>query len=128
MKRLVGLLHSSGQSSAEPDVTAHPTPIWISKRTRTALILAVVIVLGFVIWYVPSVFTTVVGGFALALALSFPVSAVQERLTDLAQSTGADEIMVTTMVHDHRERLRSYGLLAQAFGFERVPLEQATGE
>lgn len=73
MKRLVGLLHSSGQSSAEPDVTAHPTPIWISKRTRTALILAVVIVLGFVIWYVPSVLTTVVGGFALALALSFPV-------------------------------------------------------
>lgn len=55
-------------------------------------------------------------------------SAVQERLTDLAQSTGADEIMVTTMVHDHRERLRSYGLLAQAFGLERVPLEQATGE
>lgn len=58
MKRLVGLLHSSGQSSAEPDVPAHPTPIWISKRTRTALILAVVVVLGFVIWYVPSVLTT----------------------------------------------------------------------
>src|SRR3712207_4049252 len=34
-------------------------------------------------------------------------SAVQERLTDLAESTGADEVMVTTMVHDHRERLNS---------------------
>ncbi|HSK99187.1 MAG TPA: LLM class flavin-dependent oxidoreductase [Rubrobacteraceae bacterium] len=46
-------------------------------------------------------------------------SAVQERLLDLAESTGADEIMVTTMVHDHRERLGSYELLAQTFGLER---------
>jgi predicted PurR-regulated permease PerM len=59
--------------TAEPDVTAHPTPIWISKRTRTVLILAVLVLLGLVIWQVPSVLTTVVGGFALALALSFPV-------------------------------------------------------
>jgi predicted PurR-regulated permease PerM len=54
-------------------VTADPTPIRISKRTRTALILAMLAVLGLVIWYVPSVLTTIVGGFALALALSFPV-------------------------------------------------------
>jgi predicted PurR-regulated permease PerM len=59
--------------TAEPDVTAHPTPIRISKRTRTALILAALVLLGVVIWRVPSVLTTVVGGFALALALSFPV-------------------------------------------------------
>jgi predicted PurR-regulated permease PerM len=57
----------------EPDVTAHPTPIRISRRTRTALILAVLALLGLVIWQVPTVLTTVVGGFALALALSFPV-------------------------------------------------------
>jgi predicted PurR-regulated permease PerM len=37
------------------------------------LILAALVLLGLVIWYVPSVLTTVVGGFALALALSFPV-------------------------------------------------------
>ncbi len=59
--------------TAEPDVTAHPTPIRISKRTRTALMLVVLALLGLVIWRVPSVLTTVVGGFALALALSFPV-------------------------------------------------------
>ena len=62
-----------GQPSAEPDVTARPTPIRISRRTRTALILAVLALLGLVIWRVPSVLTTVVGGFVLALALSFPV-------------------------------------------------------
>ncbi len=77
MKRLAGRLRGHGQSgsdvTAEPDVTAHPTPIRISKRTRTALMLAVLALLGLVIWRVPSVLTTVVGGFALALALSFPV-------------------------------------------------------
>ena len=55
-------------------------------------------------------------------------SAVQERLRAMAESTGADEIMVTTMVHDHRERLRSYELLAGTFGLERAKLEQASGE
>jgi predicted PurR-regulated permease PerM len=79
VKRLVGRLRGRWQSrsepdvKAEPDVTADPTPIRISKRTRTALILAVLVLLGLVIWQVPSVLTTVVGGFALALALSFPV-------------------------------------------------------
>ena len=48
MKRLVGRLRGRWQSGSEPDVrtepdvTAHPTPIRISKRTRTALMLAVV--------------------------------------------------------------------------------------
>lgn len=57
----------------EPDVTVHPTPIRISKRTRTALILAALAVLGYVAYLVPSVLTTAVGGIALALVLSFPV-------------------------------------------------------
>jgi predicted PurR-regulated permease PerM len=79
VKRLVGRLRGRGRprsepnATAEPDVTAQPTPIQISRRTRTALILAVLALLGLVIWQVPTVLTTVVGGFALALALSFPV-------------------------------------------------------
>jgi predicted PurR-regulated permease PerM len=79
VKRLVGRVRGRGRSGAEPevtpepDVTAHPTPIRISKRARTVLILAVLVLLGLVVWRVPSVLTTVVGGFALALALSFPV-------------------------------------------------------
>ncbi len=79
VKRLVGRVRGRGRSGAEPevtpepDVTAHPTPIRISRRARTVLILAVLVLLGLVVWRVPSVLTTVVGGFALALALSFPV-------------------------------------------------------
>jgi predicted PurR-regulated permease PerM len=79
LKRLVGRVRggrrSGGESDAtpEPDVTAEPTPIPISKRTRTALILALLVLLGLVVWYVPSVLSTLIGGFALALALSFPV-------------------------------------------------------
>jgi hypothetical protein len=37
------------------------------------------------------------------------------RLEELAECTAADEIMVTTNVYDHGERLRSYELLAEVF-------------
>ena len=67
-----GRERSSG-SRAEPDVTVHATPIRISRRTRTALILAVILVLAYVVYRVPSVLTISVGGIALALVLSFPV-------------------------------------------------------
>jgi len=39
---------------------------------------------------------------------------VRQGLDDLLARTGADEVMVTTSVHDHRDRLRSYELLATA--------------
>lgn len=41
---------------------------------------------------------------------------VRARIEDLAEHTGADEIMVTTNVYDHAERLRSYERLAGVFG------------
>ena len=40
---------------------------------------------------------------------------VRARILELAQQTKADEVMVTTTVHAHAERLRSYELLAEAF-------------
>ena len=40
---------------------------------------------------------------------------VRAHIEELAERTGADEIMVTTNVFDHAERLRSYELLAEAF-------------
>lgn len=58
---------------AEPDVTARPTPIRISRRTGTVLILVVLVALAYVVYRVPSVLTTTVGGIALVLVLSFPV-------------------------------------------------------
>ncbi|WP_166395831.1 AI-2E family transporter [Rubrobacter marinus] len=68
MRRKLG-----GRRRREPDVTAHPTPIRISRRTRTVLILAVIVTLAYAVYLVPSVLTTAVGGIALALVLSFPV-------------------------------------------------------
>jgi predicted PurR-regulated permease PerM len=60
-------------SKGEPDVTAHPTPIRISRRTLTALLLAVLVALAYVVYRVPDVLTMTGGGIALALILSFPV-------------------------------------------------------
>ncbi|CAN5527795.1 AI-2E family transporter [soil metagenome] len=78
MQMLRGMREQAGEQptrlpETEPDVTASPTPIRISKRLRTVLILVVLALIGLVAWYVPSVVTTLVGGFALALVLSFPV-------------------------------------------------------
>jgi luciferase family oxidoreductase group 1 len=42
-------------------------------------------------------------------------SSVRARIEEVAGHTAADEIMVTTNVHDHAERLRSYERLAEVF-------------
>ncbi|MEU7746427.1 MsnO8 family LLM class oxidoreductase [Nonomuraea sp. NPDC049158] len=41
--------------------------------------------------------------------------AVAERLRVLRRVTGADELLVTTITHDHADRVRSYELLADAW-------------
>jgi luciferase family oxidoreductase group 1 len=41
---------------------------------------------------------------------------VRARLEPLAAATGADEVMITTMIYDHAARKRSYELLAREFG------------
>ena len=43
---------------------------------------------------------------------------VRARIEELAEHTAADEIMVTTNVHEHDERLRSYERLADVFEIE----------
>ena len=43
-------------------------------------------------------------------------SSVRAGIEELADRTAADEVMVTTNVYDHAERLRSYELLAEASG------------
>jgi luciferase family oxidoreductase group 1 len=42
------------------------------------------------------------------------VSTVRERLRELVEASGADEVMVLTHVHDHAARKRSYELVAEA--------------
>jgi alkanesulfonate monooxygenase SsuD/methylene tetrahydromethanopterin reductase-like flavin-dependent oxidoreductase (luciferase family) len=41
---------------------------------------------------------------------------VAERLTALQRVTGADELVVTSVTHDHQDRLRSHELLAKRWG------------
>jgi luciferase family oxidoreductase group 1 len=45
-----------------------------------------------------------------------PESAKAQMLAKLEQAGGADEIMVTTTMYSYEDRLRSYRLLAEAFG------------
>ncbi|MEV0321219.1 LLM class flavin-dependent oxidoreductase [Streptomyces sp. NPDC050658] len=40
---------------------------------------------------------------------------VTEGLAELQRATGADELLITTITHDHADRVRSYELLAQAW-------------
>jgi alkanesulfonate monooxygenase SsuD/methylene tetrahydromethanopterin reductase-like flavin-dependent oxidoreductase (luciferase family) len=42
-------------------------------------------------------------------------ASVRDRLARLADAAGVDEIMITTMTHEHADRRRSYELLAEAF-------------
>ena len=44
---------------------------------------------------------------------------VHSRLTELAEEMGADELMITSHIHDHAARLRSYQLLAEAFSLPK---------
>jgi predicted PurR-regulated permease PerM len=50
-----------------------PTPIRISRRTRTALLVLCLVALVLIMWAAPTVPVTVLGGFAVAMALSFPI-------------------------------------------------------
>ena len=52
---------------------SRPTPIRISRRTRTVLFVLGLIALGAFVWAAPTVPVVLLGGFALALVLSFPV-------------------------------------------------------
>jgi len=46
---------------------------------------------------------------------------VRDGLMALAARTGADELMITTMVHSHPDRLRSYELVAEVMSDELEP-------
>lgn len=43
---------------------------------------------------------------------------VHSKLTEIATALNIDELMVITVVHDHAARMRSYELLADAFGLQ----------
>jgi luciferase family oxidoreductase group 1 len=51
---------------------------------------------------------------------------VKAKLMTLAEQGAADEIMVTTIVHEHQDRRRSYELLAEEFGISASEPDRAT--
>jgi luciferase family oxidoreductase group 1 len=51
---------------------------------------------------------------------------VKERIAALVDATAADEVMITTMIHDHAARRRSYELLALAFDLQPARAEAST--
>jgi predicted PurR-regulated permease PerM len=60
------------RNRTEPRVS-QPTPIRISRRTRAALLVFGLLALALLMWAAPTVPVVLLGGFALALVLSFPV-------------------------------------------------------
>ncbi len=50
---------------------------------------------------------------------------VGRKLSAMAEALGIDEIMVVTIIHDHAARVRSYELLAEAFGLMTPRTETA---
>nr|MBA3425950.1 LLM class flavin-dependent oxidoreductase [Rubrobacter sp.] len=53
----------------------------------------------------------------LSMQIMGDAETVRSKIEEIAEPTGADEIMVTTNVYDHGERLRSYERLAEVFEF-----------
>jgi luciferase family oxidoreductase group 1 len=43
---------------------------------------------------------------------------LRDKLIDMASQLHVEELMIVTIVHDHRARMRSYELLAEAFGLK----------
>ncbi|MER7008432.1 LLM class flavin-dependent oxidoreductase [Dactylosporangium sp. NPDC000555] len=46
---------------------------------------------------------------------------VRDQLLAIAEATGAKELIALATIHDHRDRLRSYELLAEAFALNPLP-------
>ncbi len=66
----------SGTAAPHTRPAHPPTPIRISRRARTVLLLVALAALILLLWQAPSVLTLVLGGWTLALVLSFPVGAL----------------------------------------------------
>jgi predicted PurR-regulated permease PerM len=63
----------STQSTRPVSGRYDPTPIRISRRTRTVLVTLGLLVFALIMWFSPTVPIILLGGFAVALVLSFPV-------------------------------------------------------
>ena len=69
-------MKDKGSNTEDTGRKRRPTRIPISSRTGKLLVLAGVVALVLIAWFVPSALYIAVGGFALSLILSFPVRAL----------------------------------------------------
>lgn len=110
---------------------ATPTPIWISRRTRSVLLAAAAAALVLLVYHAPTVLVLALGGGALALVLSFPVRALSRVLPEWASitltlllATGllvlAIVLLVPLLVEQLGELVETAPAIAQQLG-ERVP-------
>ncbi len=53
-----------------------------------------------------------------------PIGEMHERLSAMAEGLEIDELMIITVVHSHEARMRSYELLANAFGIKPRPEQE----
>jgi alkanesulfonate monooxygenase SsuD/methylene tetrahydromethanopterin reductase-like flavin-dependent oxidoreductase (luciferase family) len=56
---------------------------------------------------------------ALACSVVGDPETIAQGIRAFTERTGADEIMATAMIYDHRARLRSFELTAEAVGLRR---------
>lgn len=61
------------KTASEGRGSRQPTPIRITRRVRTVLIVLCLLTLALLMWFAPTVPVVLLGGFAVAMALSFPV-------------------------------------------------------
>jgi luciferase family oxidoreductase group 1 len=62
-----------------------------------------------------------ISGLSGSAAIGSPET-VRAKLDELAARTQADELMITTMVHGHADRIRSYELIAELYELEQPQL------
>ena len=65
-------------------VSEPPTPIWISRRTRSVLVALGIGALLLIVYLAPSLVVLTLGGMAVALVLSFPVRALSRFMPRVA--------------------------------------------
>ena len=81
-----------------PNPGRRPTPIWVTPRARSLLVFALLALLALLAYAAPAVPLFAAGGFALALALSFPVRVISRFLPRPAAIVASFVLLILSSV------------------------------
>jgi hypothetical protein len=81
-----------------PKPGRRPTPIWVTPRARSLLVFALLALLALLAYAAPAVPLIAAGGFALALALSFPVRVISRFLPRPAAIAASFVLLILSSV------------------------------